>query len=305
MPGCYAVFHKQLGDLVLLEPALSKLRDHHGAPVRCMTRRGHAPLLRLIPGVLVQRGIPLAWRSHLYCFDPLNKSAVRSWLSPARIKRCVLPEKREMKWFHGHIFRELIVPELGDRYIAEYFWKSTPLPSSQSFRPPRLNLPPNDWKPKGFGSEPFVLVNPTAGWRQKSWLPDRWAQTLGALHHERALNFIMTSASVDWQIQHCREIQEKSGSLVRSLASGTTLENFLWLCSRAQAVFTVDGAASHLARAFSVNNVTLFGPTNSRNWHYPTAGSLAVQAPPSKDHICRLRNLSPDAVIEVARQALR
>jgi ADP-heptose:LPS heptosyltransferase len=119
------------------------------------------------------------------------------------------------------------------------------------------------------------------------------------------LNFIMTNASIDWQIQHCREIQEKSGSLVRSLASGTTLENFLWLCSRAQAVFSVDGAASHLARAFGVNNVTLFGPTNSRNWHYPTAGSLAVQAPPSKDHICRLRNLSPDAVIEVARQVLR
>ena len=34
MPGCYAVFHKQLGDLVLLEPTLAKLREHHGVPVR-------------------------------------------------------------------------------------------------------------------------------------------------------------------------------------------------------------------------------------------------------------------------------
>ena len=46
MPGCYAVFHKQLGDLVLLEPTLAKLCEHHGAPVECMTRSGHAPLLR-------------------------------------------------------------------------------------------------------------------------------------------------------------------------------------------------------------------------------------------------------------------
>jgi ADP-heptose:LPS heptosyltransferase len=304
MPGCYAVFHKQLGDLALLEPALSKLRDHHGAPIGCMTRRGYAPLLRLMPGVHSQRGIPLVWRSHLYCFDPLNKSAVRSLLSPARVKRCVLPEKREMKWFHRRIFRELIVPELGDSYIAEYFWESTPVPSAHSFRPPRLNLPPNHWKPGGFGSEPFVLVNPTSGWRQKSWLPERWAQTLGALHNERALSFIMTSASMDWQIRHCREIQERSGSLVRSLANGTTLENFLWLCSRARAVLTVDGAASHLACAFGVNSVTLFGPTNSRNWHYSSAGSFAVQAPPSKDHVCRLRNLPAEAVIEVARQVL-
>ncbi|MFZ0711866.1 MAG: hypothetical protein WAM53_17635, partial [Terrimicrobiaceae bacterium] len=87
MPGCYAVFHKQLGDLVLLEPALSKLRGHHGEPVQCMTRRGHLPLLGLMAGVHPQGGTALAWRSHLYCFDPLNKSAVRSLLSPARVKR--------------------------------------------------------------------------------------------------------------------------------------------------------------------------------------------------------------------------
>jgi ADP-heptose:LPS heptosyltransferase len=67
---------------------------------------------------------------------------------------------------------------------------------------------------------------------------------------------------------------------------------------------TVDGAASHLGSAFAVNTLTLFGPTNPRNWHYPADGSLSVQAPPSKDHICRLRNLSPDAVIEMARQLL-
>ena len=42
---------------------------------------------------------------------------------------------------------------------------------------------------------------------------------LGALRDETDFEFVMTSASVDWQIQHCREIEKKSGSLVRSLAS--------------------------------------------------------------------------------------
>jgi ADP-heptose:LPS heptosyltransferase len=302
MPGCYVVFHKQLGDLVLLEPAISRLRDHHQPPIGCMTRRGHAPLLRLIAGAHSQRGIPLKFRSHLYCFDPLDKSALRSFFSPSRVKRCVLPEKREMKWFHRRIFREVIVPELGDQYIAEYFWKNTPVPSALPFRPPRLNRPPDDWKPQGLDEESFALVNPTAGWRQKSWLPDRWAQTLDALHRHTHLRFIMTSAAMDWQIEHCREIEQKSGPFVRSLASATTLENFLWLCSRAQAIFTVDGAASHLGRAFGVSTVTLFGPTNPNNWHYASAGSLCVQAPPSKDRICRLRNLSADVVIEMTKQ---
>jgi ADP-heptose:LPS heptosyltransferase len=225
-------------------------------------------------------------------------------LAPASIKKCVLPEKREMRWFHRPLFRELIVPELGDRYVAEYFWESTPVPASEPFLPPRLEQPPDEWKPDGFDKRTFILVNPTSGWRQKSWLPEHWAQMLAALRDDTGLEFVMTSASVEWQVEHCREIEKKSGSLVRSLASSTTLKNFLWLCSRAKAVLTVDGAASHLARAFGVNSITLFGPTNSRNWHYPGNGSIAVHAPPSKDHVCRLRNLAPNDVLTVARRML-
>ena len=246
----------------------------------------------------------MAYRRHLYCFDPLNKSALRSMLAPASIKKCVLPEKREMKWFHRPLFRELIVPELGDRYVAEYFWESTPVPAPEPFRPPRLERPPDGWKPQAFTEKAFILVNPTSGWRQKSWLPEHWVQMLAWLRDDTDLEFIMTSASVDWQVEHCREIERRAGRLVRSLASSTSLKNFLWLCSRAQAVLTVDGAASHLARAFGVNSITLFGPTNACNWHCPGNGNIAVLAPPSKDHVRRLRSLAPEDVLEVARRML-
>ena len=305
MPGCYAVFHKQLGDLVLLEPALTKLSEHHGAPVDCLTRSGHGPLLQLMPGVRLRRGLPLSYRGYLYCFDGLSKSALRSLLAPSRIKSCVLRGKGERRWYHARLFRDLIVPELGDRYVAEYFWENTPVPSAKPFRPPRLERPADDWKPDGFESDPFLLVNPTSGWKQKSWLPDGWVRMLKALREESGWRFIMTSGSLDWQIEQCREIQEKAGALVQNLASGTNLKNFLWLCSRAQTVLTVDGAASHLARAFGVRSVTLFGPTNRRNWHYSSQRNVAIQAPPSKDRVCRLRNLSAEEVIEAVRRFLR
>ena len=68
-----------------------------------------------------------------------------------------------MRWFHRPLFRELIVPELGDRYVAEYFWECTPVPASEPFRPPRLDRPPDDWRPDGFDEESFILVNPTSG----------------------------------------------------------------------------------------------------------------------------------------------
>ena len=300
MPGCYAVFHKQLGDLLLLEPALARLRSHHGAPVRVLTRTGHAPLLQLMEGVAFQSGLPLAWCSHLVCYDPLNKSALRSLLAPAGKKQCVLPEKREMQWFHRPLFGEVIVPELGDEYVAEYFWRNTPVPAAEGFRLPRLQAPPDAWRPAGLDGEPFVLLNPTSGWRQKCWQAEGWAEVLRSLHDSTGWRFLMTSAATDWQIAHCREIAERAGGCVQSLASRTSLENFLWLCARAQAVLTVDGAASHLAQAFGVSSLTLFGPTSLGNWHRGTPRNLAVQAPPSKDGKRRLKNLPASAVREAA-----
>ena len=121
MAGCYAVFHKQLGDLLLLEPALTRLRDYHGTPVKVLTRKGHEPLLELMEGVQFRGGLPISFCRELYCFDPLSKSALRSLIAPALKKTCVLPEKREMQWYHKLVFRDVIVPELGDRYVAEYF----------------------------------------------------------------------------------------------------------------------------------------------------------------------------------------
>jgi len=300
MPGCYAVFHKQLGDLLLLEPALARLRSHHGAPVHVLTRTGHAPLLQLMDGVIYQSGLPLAWHSHLVCYDPLNKSALRSLFAPAGKKQCVLPEKREMQWFHRPLFGKVIVPELGDQYVAEYFWRNTPVPTEEEFRLPRLSKPPDAWRPDGLDGDPFVLLNPTSGWRQKCWQADAWAEVLQSLRQKTGWRFLMTSASTDWQITHCREIAERAGACVHSLANRTSLENFLWLCAHAQAVLTVDGAASHLAQAFGVRSLTLFGPTSLANWHRGTPRNLAVQAPASKDGKRRLKNLSAGTVLEAA-----
>lgn len=304
MPGCYAVFHKQLGDLLLLEPALARLRDHHGTPVGVLTRAGHEPLLRLMDGITFQPGFPLAWRDHLVCYDPLNKSALRSLLAPAGKKHCVLPERREMQWFHRPLFGKVIVPELGDRYVAEYFWENTPVPAKEAFRLPRLSPPPAAWQPAGFSGGPVVLVNPTSGWRQKCWLPERWAEVLRDLHETGGHRFLMTSASTDWQIEHCREISRLAGPCVQSLTGSTTLQNFLWLCAKASGVLTVDGAASHLAQAFGVPSLTLFGPTRLANWHRDTPRNLALQAPPSKDGKRRLKNLPVAGVTEVASSLL-
>lgn len=297
MPGCYVVFHKQLGDLLLLEPALSRLRAYHGEPVSVLTRSGHAPLLQLMEGVEWQRGWPLRPHRHLYCFDPLRKSALRSLFTPVVRRHCLLPDAHELAWFHHPIFGEVLMPGLGDRYVAEYFWSGLPVPSQDEFRPPRLARPPETWRPHHLGDTPFILLNPTSGWRQKSWQPDRWAKVIQALTAQGAPLCVMTSASTDWQTAHCQEIETLVGPGICNLGATTSLENFLWLTAHACMVLTVDGAASHLAAAFGVPNLTLFGPTNRSNWHYPTSTSRALQATSDRDGKARLRNLTSEAVI--------
>ncbi|MEI6035607.1 MAG: glycosyltransferase family 9 protein [Verrucomicrobiae bacterium] len=296
MPGCYAVFHKQLGDLVLLEPALSRLRDYHGAPVRLLTRSGHADLVRLMPGVEFSRGLAAA--PALYCFDPLNKSALRSMCAPVARRCLVVPERAELAWYHRFLFPAPSCPELGESYVAEFFWKNTPCPCPSSFRPPLLAPPPPDWAPDARKPGTFVLVNPTAGWRKKMWTSDGWSAVLQSLGHRE---FILTNAGADWQAAHCRAIAAASGA--RILA--TSMKQFLWLCANASMVLTVDGSASHLAAAFGVPCFTLFGPTSISNWHRPAPGHSAFQAPPDTDGVRRLRKMPPKPVVEAVGQFLQ
>ena len=305
MPGCYAAFHKQLGDVVLLQPALARLQEHHGSPVMLMTRKGHQSLTQLMPGVEFQSGLPLARKSHLYCFDPLHKSAWRSLLAPAGVKQCILPNRSEMSWFHRPFFANVIVPELGQEFVAEYFWKNTPVPASSPFRPPELISPPPDWKPGGPFETPFALLCPTAGWQRKSWLPERWIEVMRPLADRFGFHFVMTSGPARWQVDHCHQITERGGAMVRSLANATSLREYLWLCANAEIVLTVDGSASHLAQAFGTRSVTLFGVTNIHNWHHATPRNTALQGRASKkDGLGRMRNIQVNPVLEAATALL-
>jgi hypothetical protein len=51
MSRCLVIFHKQLGDLILLEPALRRLARANGHSVDLITRSGFQPLGSLMPHV--------------------------------------------------------------------------------------------------------------------------------------------------------------------------------------------------------------------------------------------------------------
>jgi len=297
MSGSYAVFHKQLGDLILLEPALAKVREMHGDPVRLITRTGHADLVQLMPGVTHTSGFAMVPSRTLYCFDPLSKSAVKSLLAPVLRRILIRPEQRELNWYHSRIFSQITTPELGDQYVAKFFFENTPGPPISPFRPPRLVRPPSEWAMPT--PRDYILMSPSAGWRRKSWSASGWAHVA----HRLPGPIVLTSGKTDWQVAQCREIEGMVGSKVTTI-SGTKLRDFLWLVANARAVLTVDGAASHLAAAFGVPCLTLFGFTKMENWFLPQPRHIAMRPPPSADGSYSLKSLDLEDVASAAERLL-
>lgn len=257
-----------------------------------MTRNGHADLVRLMPGVKFVKGLPLSPAGSLYCFDPLSKSAFRSLLAPVFDRHHIRPAQSEMHWYHPLVFGRPLTPELGESYVAEFFWTNTPVPAHGPFRPPVLSRPPDDWAPPGWKAGEFILVNPTSGWKKKMWTVDGWTAVLRTVG--RNCPMVITHAGSEWQTAHCQDIAEATQATIQP----TTLRQFLWLCANARAVLSVDGAASHLAAAFGVKCFTIFGPSILVHWHRPAPGHVAFQAPPDKNGLRSLRKLAPEPVIE-------
>jgi ADP-heptose:LPS heptosyltransferase len=275
---CLVICHKQLGDVTLLEPALAKLVAHYGS-VDLLTRSALRPLASLIPGVQSASRPWLKSYRAVFAYDDLDKTAMHALPVFARRKDLLLRTKTEASWLNRLVFSSVRIPGLGDEYLAHYNWKHTLVDGDQPFRAPRLQMPPDHWKPSGFALDEFLLLNPTAGWKSKRWKTKSWLEVVeGLLQVEPNLRVLITSGEQDWQIEHSRQIAAGLGCRVEFLGGKTRLEEFLWLLSRTRMVLGVDGAASHLAAAFGRKNLTLFFKTNAKNWHFPTNRNVAILA---------------------------
>jgi ADP-heptose:LPS heptosyltransferase len=274
MSRCLVIFHKQLGDLVLLEPALRYLAHANGHTVDLITRSGFQPLSSLMPHVNFRSKPNAKFYDTLWCFDDRRKSAFYSLLSRAREKHLLINPGASIPWYHFGIFQTILAPDPGRSHISEYYCKHT-LGNVRNFRPPELAPPPEEWA-FPISSTNYLHVNPTSGWRSKSWTPEKWALTINGLSEYGIGPVVMTSGTQDWQIEHCTAICRQLIKPIECIAGKTTIKHYLWIIWNAKVVLTIDGSASHIAAAFKRRCLTLFGHTNAVCLHWETAYSQAV-----------------------------
>ena len=304
-PRNLVICHQQLGDLTLLEPAISRIWAATGAPVDLLTRGGHGPLVTLMKGCQMERRPWFKSYDTVYCFGEYPKTALHAALVPARRKVLVLRKPEEKTRLHKLVFHQIHADGLEDEYVARYNWEQTPAGRDQSlvFRPPALHLPPEAWRPEIAPEEDFVLLNATAGWASKLWKIEGWVKVLTRLQKAGLPRVLVTCGTEDWQMEHARQIAEGLGEGALFLGGATSAQAYLWLVARSQMVLGIDGSAYHLKAAFGGKSLTLFLRTSAANWHHPTARSVALSGKITPGQ--KGSRLDVEQVIEAALQLWR
>lgn len=295
------ICYKQLGDTLLTEPALDALARATGESVGLIARPGFRDLASLMGSYVrfVHPSLSLV-AERIFCADAGSRCAARALI--CRGPREVIVEREQQIRFIHRLgrFRIVHVP-MEQEYRARWLWRGVTQSTEGdlSFRPPRLSLPPETWRMDETLSDletGYTVLHVGSAWRRKCWSVERWVEVIKQWPSAYG-PLILSSGPSDWEqeIAVAIEGQAPEGSVLR--AGRMDFRSFCWMLAHSARVVAVDGAAAHLARAFDVPVLTLFGETDPAQWHWPSPRSRMLQAP---DHT--MKSIRPKEVFQELEQ---
>jgi ADP-heptose:LPS heptosyltransferase len=273
--GALVIFRKQLGDVLLLQPALERLAQQYGY-VSIYTHRGFADLLVLMSGdIRLDTGHFLSPCQDVYCLEARPAAMLYAARSIGAQKYLLL-SRDIAPWWQRLIFDRYLVVNGSNCYRSELYQRLLCSMDSK-FQLPCLNLPPTHWLPSVLPDK-YMVIHPTAAWRIKTWPASYWVDLLQKFDSDQA--WVLTAGNATWEVALADEIVAGLAGRVKliNVAGRTSLRAYLAILAKAQAVLSVDGSASHLAAAFGRRVLTLFGPTNHIHWHSPTSRNRYLAA---------------------------
>lgn len=110
----------------------------------------------------------------------------------------------------------------------------------------------------------WITVNPFSRWPYKEWLDDKWVHVINWLWNE----FHVAAAIVGSRDEAARaaELVKKCSGVAYSLAGKTTLAELAGVLSLSRFHLGVDSAAPHIAAAMGTSTITIYGPSDWRDW---------------------------------------
>jgi ADP-heptose:LPS heptosyltransferase len=266
------ILHKQLGDVLLLEPALHKLANAVQGKVMLATRPEFAPMIELMRDVVPMPAGQFRRASEVVSFGPRLRAGLIALTTAARKKQLVVFREDQLRAWHQLIYRQgTSVVKLAGRYRGWYYYHAMPVPEVVPFRLPQLMTPPAAWRSELLPDN-YVLLHLTSAWPIKSWPVDSWAQVLDQLGNAGVGPFVVTGGQAEWERAYVAELEAKTKTPLINLCGKTNLKGYLSAVASARALLCIDGSSAHLASAFGVPALTLFGgASDPGQWHCPTA----------------------------------
>lgn len=278
--GAAIVSDKQLGDTLLLQPSAKYLADKLGRPTVLYVREAFQPLVELMPGCCAEAGKGQRY-AEVWSTSWSSRAVWQAFKLRTKARTLIVNKPRHVRWWYRLIFHSIRLEPPSAEYWARYFWRVVSGQPETDFVSPQLNPPPADWRHPQLPNRKFVLINPTAAWQRKFWGAGQWSEFIRRLSvSEPELAIVIAGGGSEREVAHCQEIAQgaPAGVTLVNLAGQTSLRQYLHALSEATAVACVDGAASHIAQAFAVPALTLFGPTHDGKWHWPTRHHCALAA---------------------------
>ncbi|HEY2923995.1 MAG TPA: glycosyltransferase family 9 protein [Candidatus Eisenbacteria bacterium] len=331
------VRHRAAGDLLLTTPALRALRAGlPSATIDILVSRGTGAILRGnrdVDRVLeMDRGSPVSQITRYVrllgggydlVLDMVSnpRSAFMTALTRAPVR--VGYDLRGRRW--AYTIRLPREPAGPDGPVARY----APEASLDLVRaigiPPRgleltIHVSPearagiDGWLRRcGLGTRPLAVCLPSGTWSTKTWLPERFAAVMDALH-ETADVLWLWGPGEEALAQACRARMQHPSVV----APATGWEELAALIQRTALLVSNDSGPKHVAVALGVPTVTIFGPTNPRAWQPGSGPHAAVEVPgleclhcnqtrcplPGERHMRCMRDVSVAMVVEACRARL-
>jgi ADP-heptose:LPS heptosyltransferase len=291
LSGLLVLQLKRIGDAVLTAPVLGALRT--ACPDRPITlvlagaAGGLGPLFSMVDEVLVWQpgklNLGLLHRVRelrpevVLDYTGTDRSALLGLISAA-------PVRAGYQKFINGPFRGLAYPlgcqaSVRENHTIDFHHAlpaaaGLPLPqvpdAGHLHLPDGLILPPLP--------ERYLLIHPGTAREEKFWPPAQWIALLDDLWSRYQLPLVMTGG--DWAFERTQTDAILSGTKapVTDLRGQLSLTQLAGVIAGARLAITVDTAALHLAAAFRVPQIALFGPTNPWHWAPRHPGAIVLQA---------------------------
>lgn len=118
----------------------------------------------------------------------------------------------------------------------------------------------------------YLVLSPFSVWGTKMWFADRFARAAATVARERNLPVVVIGGGVGSEMVTGRTIAEKigqTGGRALSLVGQTSIGELKALIADAKLVLANDSAPVHVAAAFNIPTVAIFGPTTQKWGFFP------------------------------------